>query len=563
MKLRITASLLAAALITASLAGCGSQQSSSVPVSSVQPLSSSAAGETAAQLLYSGTAVNACIGPEPQSLDPALSTGADTDSYCAAAFEGLYKINATGQIVLGQAEKVSISADKKTWTFTLRPNIKWSDGKAVTADDFVFAWHRNIAMQNAQKRGLFAHLKNGSAILDGAMDVSALGVSAPTSRTLVVALNAPCDFLPQLLVQPIFMPLREDKVGKNDWDRNSSSFVCNGPMKMIGWNVKSNIIYERSDQYYQADKVTASRLTCTLSEDDEARFSAYDNNETEYISPLPVKYFTRIRERGDYLASNSANLLCLQLSTKDAPLSDIQIRKALSLAINRDNLAVAMTGIRFQAADAFVPHGFADVGGKNDFRTAGGSYFATAATDYKFSVGRAQMLLAQAGYPGGKGFPQITISVPMSTLYSTTANAVAGMWKAKLGINCKVEQFEYKNYQDKYQKGSLQATISELTPAYQNAAAILEQFLPGRQMNPTNWDNSKFTQQMTKAFQTDTQSAGYCQALHAAEKVLAEHVPAVPLLFVPSMSLRDSKLGGVFTAENGMTFFAYANKFNG
>lgn len=573
MKIRITAAFLAAAVAACTLTACG-EKTSSKPVSSA-PQSSSAASSKAAssavssqpadRMMAVGAAVNVSIGPEPASLDPARSTGADTDAYAAAAFEGLYKVDANGNVVLGQAAKAECSSDKKIWTFTLRDDAQWSDGTPVTAENFVYAWQRAVALDDAQQKYLFAYLKNGTAILNGTqLDARTLGVTAKNSKTLVVTLTAACNVLPQLLVQPIFMPLREDVVSKNkDWSRSPDTFICNGPMKLTQWNIKSNIMFERSETYYNKDAVTASGLNCSLAEDDEARLSAYDNNECEFTFPLPVKYFARIRERGDLNAVNTNTTACLQFNTNVNGLSDAQVRKALSLAVDRDTLAAAATGMRFTAASAFVPTGYSDAGGKNDFRTVGGTYYSTAAADYVANVTSAKLLLEHAGYADGKNFPELTITVPISTLASTIANAVADMWKKNLGINCKVEQQPYSAYLDSCKNGKVQVAVSELTAEFADPAAVLENFTVGSSQNITGWADKTFTEQMDKSRQCAVGTANRYKALHAAEKRLVEEAPAAALFYMPTMSLRDSKLNGVFTAKNGISYFAYANKFNG
>ena len=574
MKIKFTAMLLAAALTAGMLTSCGESapgtastapsSTASSKASAVKTVSSAASSQPADRAYASQTALDVSIGPEPQSLDPAYSTGADTDAYCAATFEGLYKIDESGNVVLGQAEKAVSSKDKKTWTFTLRQDAKWSDGKSVTANDFVYAWQRNILLQNAERKELFAYIQNGTAILNGTQtDVKALGVTAKDAHTLQVTLAAPCDFFSQLLVQPIFMPLREDVVSKQNWSRSPDTFVCNGPMKLTQWNIKSNITFERSTTYYNQAAVKAQKLNCTLAEDDNSRLSAYDNNECEFAYPLPVQYYARIRERGDLNAAQTATTVCLQFNTKNAALSDVQVRTALSLAVDRDALAVSTPGMRFTAASAFVPTGFADAGGKGDFRTKGGSFYEVTAETYPESAQRAETLLEQAGYANGKGFPEVTITVPISTLYSTVANAVAGMWKAKLGINCKVEQQPYSTYLDNCRKGNVQVTLGSLTAAYRDPAAILDKFTSGSGCNITGWSDSAFTKQMEKSYQSSTASAARFQALHAAETRLVEEAPATPLFYMPTISLRNPKVNGIFTAKNGITYFAYANTFSG
>lgn len=572
MKIKITAIFLAVAVVGCTLTAC-KEQAPSTPVSSaLQPTSATSNKTTStavsskpvAQSLVSTTAVNVSIGPEPSSLDPAYSTGADTDAYCAAAFEGLYKVNKVGSVVLGQAEKAVCSGDKKIWTFTLRNDAKWSDGKPVKASDFVYAWQRNISQKDVQQKYLFAYLKNGSALLSGTqLDVKTLGVTAKDDRTLQVTLTAPCDFFPQLLVQPVFMPLREDVVSKKDWSRSPDTFVCNGPMKMTQWSMKSNIMFERSETYYNKNEVTAQKLNCTLAEDDESRLSAYDNNECEFAFPLPVKYYARIRARGDLNAASTATTVCLQFNTNTNALSDAQVRKALSLAIDRDALAVSTTGMRFTAAAAFVPSGYTDAAGKSDFRTVGGSYYSVSAADYDASVVRAKTLLEQSGYKGGKNFPELTIAVPISTFDSTVANAVASMWKAKLGINCKVEEQPYSTYLDNCRNGKVQVTVSSLTAEYADPSAILEKFATSNGKNITGWSDKTFQEQMNKSRQTSTASAERYNALHKAEARLVEESPATALFNMPTISLRNPKLSGAFTAKNGISYFAYANKFIG
>ncbi|MGI6283555.1 peptide ABC transporter substrate-binding protein [Caproicibacterium lactatifermentans] len=565
MNCKISAVLLVAALLTGTLTACtgaGIQSSSVVSRQSASSAGTASAAQVSPAPSSRQSAVRISIGPEPESLDPALSSTEDTDAYCAAAFEGLYKVNAAGKTVLGQAQKAVVSADKKVWTFTLRSDARWSDGTAVKAQDFVYAWRRNIQLADAQQKELFAYLKNGEEILSGSnTDVSSLGAEALDDQTLRVTLASPCELLPQMLMRPVFMPLRSDIVAShNSWDHSPDTFICNGPMKMTQWNVKTNIIYARSSTYYDVSQVNVSILTCMLSEDDETRLSSYDNNETSYISSLPVKYYTRIRERGD-MSTSAAGTECLQFNTKVDALSDAQVRKALSLAIDRDTLAVATTGMHFTPAAAFVPTGFVDAGGKNDFRTVGGSCYKVSADDYSANVTSARTLLEQAGYAGGKNFPQLTITVPIFSLDSAAANAIAQMWKTQLGISCTVSVQPRKTYQQNCRKGNVQMTISRVTPAYEDPSAYLENFVSDGFGSMTGWKDNTFQAQMTSARRSAAGSTQRYSALHAAEKRLAEEAPAVALFYMPSLSLRDSRLNGIFTTQSGVTYFVYARLF--
>ena len=204
MMKKLIASVLAAAMLTGSVAGCGGGD---------QQASSGAAGsKTAAAQPLDELTVN--VGAEPQSLDPALNTAVDGGIYIQHVFEGLTKLDKNGKIVNGQAKDIKKSDDGLTYTVTLRDDIKWSDGKAVVAGDFVYAWQRLVDPQTASEYAyMMDPVVNASDIYTSKnKDLTSLGVTAKDDKTLEIKLAAPCAYFLELLSRPMFYPIRKDIV---------------------------------------------------------------------------------------------------------------------------------------------------------------------------------------------------------------------------------------------------------------------------------------------------------------------------------------------------------------
>ena len=556
MVKKLTALLLAAALVGGVLSGCGEDAVVSEPTASM-PAAQSGAQIPQTPVEQDGADLSISIGPEPLSLDPALSGCADTDAYCNAVFEGLYKRDAQGEVVLGQAETASVSKDGLTWTFQLRQDAKWSDGQPVQAEDFVYAWQRNCMLEDAPERQLFAYLKNGAALLAGSLqDATQLGVRAVDSHTLEVTLAAPCSFLSTLLLRPIFMPLRRDAVEKDkNWDRNTSTYLTNGPLQLKSWSHKESLVFVRNDTYYDASEVTTRQVTCLLSEDDAARLTSYDASELSYITPLPAND-SNMRKRGDFLLQNQQTVACLQFATGSGPLTDSRVRRALSLAIDRDTLAVSQTSMRYTALEALVPAGFSDAAQGSDFRTAGGSYFSAKADDYVTNLTEANRLLDEAGYQDRSKLGTLTITNVTDTLAETMSNAIAAMWQDKLGITCKVEKKSNKDYQSAVQAGKVQVTFTVLRADYDNAAALLMDFSQYSGANVAGFQDAQYEsllEQARTAPDTKTQYA----ALHKAEQYLMEQMPVAPLFVAPHTALATATTTGVAVSPSGVLSLAY------
>lgn len=542
--------VLLAALCGCLLTGCGEETASSAA-----PVSSAAAQEETPQVSLpeaQDASLTVSLGAEPASLDPAKSVSADTDAYSAALFEGLYKRDADGNVVFGQAESATVSEDRLVWTFTLREDACWSDGKPVTAEDFVYAWRRNCLLEDAGERELFAYLKNGEALLNGTMQgAENLGVRAVDDRTLEVALAAPCDFLDTLLLRPVFSPLRSDVVEGNDgWDRGS--FVSNGPMTLAAWSHKESITLQRSETYYAKDEVTTQSLTCQLSEGDDARLSNYDASGLSYCTPLPADD-ANMRRRGDLLLQDQDAVACLEFYTADGPLADARVRKALSLAIDRDTLAAEGTAFRFPAAWSLVPEGFSDAVPGSDFRQTAGALLPDE--DYAADVAQANALLDAAGYEDRARLSLTIVNEPGS-FAQVASDAIVQMWQQALGISCTVRTMQPDDYQAACAAGDVQVTFTVLRATYGDASALLEAMAPHSGQNRLSYDDAGYTALLSQA-RTATDAQARYTALHEAEAYLLEVLPVTPLFEVPHTALLAAVVTGAQVSPAGVVSLAY------
>ena len=307
---KILATILAVAMLATTFVGCGSGGDTGSTPDANQPEGSTSAPE-----------ISVCIGPEPETLDPALNKSVDGACYAIHAFEGIYKFDENGNTIPGQAEKVEVSDDGLTWDITLRDDIKWSDGEPVTVDDFIYSWQRAASPETASDyANLFDVIEGGADVYQGNADPSTLGVTKVDDTHMTVKLAAPCPYFDKLLAFPVYYPVRKDVVDGNDgWTQDASTFIGNGPMMLTNWSHKESITYVKNPYYYDADKVTDSTLKFVLLEDDNAKMAAYDNGELDYVFQLPIDELDALKEREDFGTINEIGTYYLAFQTEKEP----------------------------------------------------------------------------------------------------------------------------------------------------------------------------------------------------------------------------------------------------
>ena len=286
------------------------------------------------------------VGPDPETLDPALNSTIDGGEMLIHSFETLLTLDENNEVIPGQAESWEQSEDGMTWTFHLREGLKWSDGSDLTAEDFVYSWQRmaDPATAAPYAETLLGMVKNFNEISAGNMDPSELGVSAPDAQTFVVELGQPCTYFDKIASFISGAPVKQDVVEANGdaWAVDPSTYVSNGAFMMTEWVPGSHIVYSKNPNYWDADSIKLDSIRFLLIEDENAAYSAYETGEALMIKSVPTEEIPSLQGNSDFYVDTIMGTYYLSIQTQKEPFNDPNVRKALSLAIDRDYVATPL-----------------------------------------------------------------------------------------------------------------------------------------------------------------------------------------------------------------------------
>lgn len=512
--------------------------------------------------------ISVCIASEPRSIDPTLIYALDEAIYVAHFFEGLMKYEPGedgGAVVAnGQAKEVTISEDQLTYTFTLRDHIKWSDGKAVTSYDFAYAWKRLVNPKvNAEYSSFLDYVVNAKAINNGEIDVNELGVETPDEKTFIVHLVAPTSYFLESCAGSQLVPLREDVV-ENDENWTEDNYIVNGPYKMGKWNHEELLTMVANDQYYDRSRVTAKKINWTLMADQSAMLARYENGLLDVITDVPVDEIKNLNHQGEINYYPLLGTYGVAFNMDVVPLNDSRVREALSLVIDRNYICneVVRTGVK--PAAAWVPSGIHQITTDNnveDFREQGGSYYSVEAKDYSANCERAKALLAEAGYPNGRGFPEMNYLYNTGDVHKKTYEALAQMWKEKLGIEVTGIDQEWNLFLTSRTNGDFTLARHGWNADYNDASTFLDLWTTEAigSNNYSRWSCNAFDQRISMADKekdADTRNV----LLHQAEDLLMQDAAVAPLYFYEDKACINEQVSGVFHCSLGYFFFKYCTK---
>lgn len=375
------------------------------------------------------TSIDVCLGSEPGTLDPAINSSVDGSSLLMHLFSGLakwtVKDNGTFAIVPDAAEELPEGVQNKdgtvTYTYTLRDGLKWSDGQAVTAADYEFAWQRAASVALYADYGYMFEVVDGydevwATDLDGnPVDPDAkLNVTATDDKTLVVTLKSDVPYWNELLAFPTFFPVREDVVENESWAAEADTFVCNGLYTMDGWEHGSLITLQKNEDHPDADKVTMDTIRFHLSDDGEALQTNFTSGDWLFIDEVfadldsvkenyPDAFHTAGQLGTYYLYWNVNQQLLPEgsgLTGAAAEKARAEIRQALSMLIDRNYIVDGITRGGQLPASSFVAMGMTDADGTEFCQNCGVSsdfdgYFDTSAKAYSTNVKKAVEVLGK------------------------------------------------------------------------------------------------------------------------------------------------------------------------
>lgn len=538
------------------------------------------------------------------SLDPASVTARGGETILYHLYENLLRWEDGGDgwavLAKGQAEDYTLETDyagNATYTFTLREDAVWSDGTAVTAEDFVFAWRRLADPANAlPHRALLAEIA-GYAEVQETGDPSLLAVSAPDSRTLTVTLQgSPAYFLEEICAGAYTMPLRRDV------PFYANPVVTNGPYTLSGFT-RELVSLERSGTYCQSGVKGPSQLRFAAIEDSAADYAALQSGETALAVDLPQDALQALADSGVWTPEPVTGACAVVLNTRKAPFDNASVRLAFHLAVDRQAVVDALGGLTARPAPGVVPYGVSDYSSNRpaveapaeddapadpmaepapekpnptcwDFRTHSLEVVTAGHThDYETDCLYAQALLAQAGYPDGSSFPEVEYLYPAGQENGQAlAELLQSMWKEALGVSVSVRGVTQEEYENALlpvlpeESGGaseageaplpiapFQMAAYDLSPDYSDAEALLRQWYSTSEDNFSGYASDAFDILLDSArasISPDVRDA----CLHDAEAILLDASPVIPLFCRGGSYQLADGLAGLYRAPDGVFF---------
>lgn len=526
MKKKVVLAL--AVFLAIALAGCGGNKAGDTAGKSKAP-----------QLIR----YNVCT--EPETLDPALSTGLPEGTILANMFDGLVRYGANNEIKPGIAKEWKVSSDGLVYTFKLR-EAKWSNGDSVTAKDFVYSWLRLLDPKTAAEYAYQLYYVKGAEEYNGDKGKPEdVAVKAVDDLTLEVTLKAPAPQFLGLTAFPALFPVnpRVDKESK-DWPKVMEKYVVNGPFKPVKWEHNQKIELVKNDKYWDAQNVKLEKLDIYLIDNIDTGYNMYKSGQLEFQDEVPTQEMAQLKAKNEVKIFTDASIYFYRFNVTKKPFNDPRVRRAFAMAINRQEIVEKVTQAGQVPAYAFVPYGLSDADGK-DFRQNGGNQF------FREDLAEAKKLLAEAGYPDGKGFPKVSILTNTHAGHQKTAQAIQQMWKQNLGVEVGVTVQEWKVYLDSQDNLNYDISRSGWSPDYLDPMSFIDMFVTKGGNNDTGWSYKDYDALVAKANSTGDQKVRM-EAMHQAEKILMDEMPVMPIYFYTNPGLIKDNVKGVIVPPFGI-----------
>ena len=534
---------------------------------------------------------------EVQTLDPGIEKGQPEYHVTLALFEGLTVYDPKDLSVKpGVAEKWDISADGTVYTFHLR-NAKWSNGEPVTARDFEWSWKRVIdpALGSEYVEQISTYLKNAKAYYTGesagatikgwketkpeqrAKDAASLaggvqrrhaeslrrlidaerdeavagplrkaleeatkrddvtldqvGVRARDEKTLVVTLESPTAYFLDLAAFFTYFPVHRKTVethGK-EWTK-PGTLVGNGPFTLREWKVKEHILLEKNPHYWDAANVADMKIKFLPIENASTAFNLYEKGRIHWLTDVPRDYIEELLKRPDFHSGPFLTTYFYGFNTTRGPTKDKKVRQALARAVDREKIVKYITRAGELPARSLVPPGLPGY---------------EPATTADFDPAAARKLLAEAGYPDGKGFPKIEILYNTLEAHKKIAAAIQEMWRQNRGIEVELRNVEWKLYLDMQSRLEFDVIRRAWIADYNDPNTFIDMFTSANGNNNTGFSNAEYDR-LVAAAGRERDPAKRMKMLRDAEAILMDELPVFPIYFYVTKNMWKPNVTGIY-----------------
>lgn len=472
-------------------------------------------------------------GVEPQTLDPTTMTGLPEITLAMALFEGLTSLHPkTLQPVPGLAERWDISPDGLTYRFRLRPSL-WSDGRPLTAHDFVYSWRRALDPKTAaQYAQLLYPIAGARAFNEGkTQDAATVAVKALDDATLEVRLEHPLPYFLELTAFGTYYPIPREAVEKHGerWTR-PANLVSNGPFALAEWRPHDLIRLTKSPRFWNASRVLLQEIQVLAIDDSETALKKFLNGEVDWVRDIPAAKVAQASRLPGFRYCPQLGTYFFRCNVTRKPLDDPRVRKALALAVDKEAITRYLLRAGQRPARGLVPPVLPG------YRPAEGPGYDPA---------EARRLLAEAGFAGGRGFPRLIFLYNTSEAHQQIAEAVQYMWLRELGIRITLLNQEWKVYLDSIANLDYDLARGSWIADYADPTTFLDCFLTGNGNNRTGWSHRPYDELLARAA-AGANSLERLTLLRNAEQILvSQELPIIPLYFFASAYLVRPTVRGV------------------
>lgn len=496
---------------------------------------------------------------EPGSLDPALAQGTHESWVLENVFEGLMTFDEKGELVPGMAESYEISDDELTYTFTLRDGVKWSNGDPVTAEDFEFTWKRALDPElAADYANILYYIKGGEAYNTGQGSRDDVAVKALDEKTLEVTLESPTAYFLELTAFYTYFPVNKNVVESNpDWAKKPETHVSNGPFKLVKWEHNAKLVLEKNESYYNADKIKLDGIDLDIIEDQNTAWQKYEGGEYHILVDVPTSVVAQLQAQNDPELEIGAQVgtYYYNVNPDIKPFNNVKVRKALSMALDRETIVKNITQGGQIAAEGVVSYGLLDETGK-EFREGVGSLI-------EYDPEGAKALLEEGLAEEGMSIEEFSSS-NFVLLYNTSeshkkiAQAAQEMWRTALGIEIGLENVEFQVKLDREKSGDYQISRAGWIGDFMDPMTFLDLWASDSSFNDVNYNNPEYDALLKEAKSTIDQDVRM-ESMRKAEKMLMEDMPVLPVYFYTQPYTVKSNVSGIIKVPVRYPVITYAD----
>ncbi len=492
-------------------------------------------------------------GNEPTSFDPSVGFDAVSWSALNNLMEGLVRLNKDHQAEEATAEKIDISEDGLTYTFTIRENAKWSNGDPVVAGDFVYGWLHMLNPETASPAAFLAYFIEGAeAYNNGEGAADAVAIKAVSEKVFEVKLAAPTEAFLNIITNPSFFPVNEKVATENpEWFTEAESFVGNGPFKLASWDHDVSFTFEKNESYWDADTVKLDKVEWAMIDDSNTEYQMYSTGDLD-VSGVPAELADQLKDDPELKNEDQAGLYFFRYNVSMEPFTNKKIRQAFGMAVDQQEIVEFVTKNGEKPAEGFVPYGFKGPDGK-EFRETAGKLI-------QHDAEKAKALLAEGMKEEGyTELPQVTLTYSTSDTHKKIAEALQSKFKEVLGVEVALQNVEASVFASEQKEFKYMLSRSSFLFDYADPVNALESFITGSSMNRTTWSSPEFDK-MIADIKNETDEQKRWDMLIEADKFLMEEMPVIPVHYYNQVTLEKSNVKGIVRHPVGYMDLKWADK---